>query len=58
MLKDCKNGERFEGILLVNEWKEVPFRQKPGAYLSLICQDRSGTIQGKMWDYKPQVLMC
>jgi len=57
MLKDCKNGERFEGILLVNEWKEVPFRQKPGAYLSLTCQDRSGTIQGKMWDYKPQVLL-
>ena len=57
MLKDCKNGERFEGTLLVNEWKEVPFRQKPGAYLSLICQDRSGMIQGKMWDYKPQVLM-
>lgn len=57
MLKDCKNGERFEGTLLVNEWKEVPFRQKPGAYLSLICQDRSGTIQGKMWDYKPQVLL-
>lgn len=57
MLKDCKNGERFEGTLLVNEWKEVPFRQKPGAYLSLTCQDRSGTIQGKMWDYKPQVLM-
>jgi len=56
MLKDCKNGERFEGTLLINEWKEVPFRQKPGAYLSLICQDRSGTIQGKMWDYKPQVL--
>lgn len=57
MLKDCKNGERFEGTVLVTEWKEVPFRQKPGAYLSLICQDRSGTIQGKMWDYKPQVLM-
>jgi len=57
LLKDCKNGERFEGILLVNEWKEVPFRQKPGAYLSLQCQDRSGTIQGKMWDYKPQVLI-
>ncbi|MDR3600254.1 MAG: HD domain-containing protein [Desulfosporosinus sp.] len=57
MLKDCKNGERFEGTILVNEWKEVPFRQKPGAYLSLICQDRSGTIQGKMWDYKSQILM-
>jgi len=56
MLKDCKNGERFEGILLVKEWREVPFRQKPGAYLSLTCQDRSGMIQGKMWDYKPQVL--
>ena len=57
MLKDCKAGERFEGILLVNEWKEVPFRQKPGAYLSLTCQDRSGMIQGKMWNYDPQILV-
>lgn len=56
MLKECKNGERFEGIVLVNEWKEVPFRQKPGAFLSLSCQDRSGVIQGKMWEYPPQVL--
>ena len=56
MLKDCKAGERFEGILLVNEWKEVPFRQKPGSYLSLTCQDSSGMIQGKMWNYEPQVL--
>lgn len=56
MLKDCKIGERFEGTLLVNEWKEVPFRQKPGAYLSLTCQDCSGRIQGKMWNYEPQVL--
>lgn len=56
MLKDCKAGERFEGILLVNEWKEVPFRQKLGAYLSLTCQDSSGMIQGKMWNYDPQVL--
>jgi len=56
MLKDCKIGERFEGTLLVNEWKEVPFRQKPGAYLSLTCQDCSGMIQGKMWNYDPRVL--
>ncbi|MCB8816935.1 3'-5' exoribonuclease YhaM family protein [Desulfosporosinus shakirovi] len=57
MLRDCKAGERFEGMLLVNEWKEVPFRQKPGAYLSMTCQDRSGMIQGKMWNYDPQVLV-
>jgi 3'-5' exoribonuclease len=56
MLKDCKNGGRFEGIVLVNEWKEVPFRQKPGAFLSLTCQDRSGVMQGKIWEYNPQVL--
>lgn len=56
MLRDCKAGERYEGIVLVNEWKEVPFRQKPGAYLSLLCQDCSGTIQGKMWNYDPKVL--
>lgn len=55
MLKDCKAGERFEGILLINEWKEVPFRQKPGSYLTLTCQDRSGTIQGKIWIYDSQV---
>ncbi|HZK85100.1 MAG TPA: HD domain-containing protein, partial [Desulfosporosinus sp.] len=51
-----KAGERFEGIVLVNEWKEVSFRQKPGAYLSLMCQDSSGMIQGKMWNYDPKVL--
>ncbi|WP_407313065.1 3'-5' exoribonuclease YhaM family protein [Desulfosporosinus sp. SB140] len=56
MLKECKNGERFEGIVLVNEWKEVPFRQKPGAFLSLTCQDRSGVMQAKMWEYQPQIL--
>jgi uncharacterized domain HDIG len=56
MLKDCKAGERFEGTVLVNEWKEVRFRQKPGAYLSLTCQDCSGMIQGKMWNYDPKVL--
>lgn len=56
MLKDCKAGERFEGLILVNEWKEVPFRQKPGVYLSLTCQDRSGMIQAKMWNFNPEVL--
>ncbi|AFM39967.1 putative domain HDIG-containing protein [Desulfosporosinus acidiphilus SJ4] len=56
MLKECKNGERFEGTVLVNEWKEVPFRQKPGAFLTLTCQDRSGVMQGKMWEFPPQVL--
>ncbi len=57
MLKECKAGERFEGIVLINEWKEVPFRQKPGAFLSLTCQDRSGMIQGKIWNYDSQVLV-
>ncbi len=56
MLKDCKAGERFEGIVLVNEWKEIRFRQKPGAYLSMACQDCTGMIQGKMWNYEPKVL--
>lgn len=56
MLKDCKAGDRFDGVLLVNEWKEVPFRQKAGAYLSLNCQDNSGTTQGKMWNYEPRVI--
>lgn len=57
MLQACKAGERFEGTLLVNEWKEVPFRQKPGTYLVLRCQDQSGMMQGKMWEYNSQVLL-
>lgn len=57
MLQDCKAGDRYEGTVLVNEWKEVPFRQKPGTYLVLTCQDRTGMLQGKVWDVDPRVLL-
>ena len=38
LIKDCKNGTTSKGA----------------PYLSLILQDRSGTIDGKFWDVKPE----
>ncbi|MDR3270377.1 MAG: HD domain-containing protein [Peptococcaceae bacterium] len=56
MLKDCQSGGRFEGTVLITEWKETPFRQKPGSFLLFTCQDVSGMMSGKIWDPKPDHL--
>lgn len=56
MLQDCQAGERFEGMVLISEWKEIQFKQKPGTYLNLNCQDRSGVMSGKVWEVEPQYL--
>lgn len=50
MLKDCQAGTPFKGVVLVTEWKEMPFRQKPGTFISLTCQDASGVLPAKIWE--------
>ncbi|MHB1651559.1 MAG: 3'-5' exoribonuclease YhaM family protein [Desulfitobacteriaceae bacterium] len=50
MLKDCQAGGRFEGTILVTEWKESPFRQKQGTFITLMCQDASGVMSAKIWE--------
>jgi 3'-5' exoribonuclease len=52
MLKDCQAGEKFKGTVLVTDWKESPFRSKPGSFITLTCQDVSGTLPAKIWDTK------
>ncbi|WP_240983939.1 3'-5' exoribonuclease YhaM family protein [Acididesulfobacillus acetoxydans] len=50
MLKDCQAGEKFSGTVLVTEWKESPFRSKPGSFIVMTCQDSSGTLPAKLWE--------
>lgn len=56
MIQDLKAGERFKGIFLITEWKEASFRNKPGTYLILTCQDRSGNVGAKIWEMDSQKL--
>lgn len=55
MIQDLKAGERFQGIFLITDWKEASFKNKPGNYLILTCQDRTGSIGGKVWEATPQM---
>lgn len=57
MLRDCQAGERFEGVFLVTEWKEASFRNKPGTYVILTCQDVTGSMGGKLWEVDPQKIL-
>lgn len=50
MLKDCQPGSHFEGPVLVTEWKENPFRQKQGTFLSLACEDCTCSMPAKIWE--------
>lgn len=56
MLKDCQTNERFSGTVLVTEWKESPFRQKPGSFIVLACQDASLSLGAKIWEVEPQYM--
>lgn len=55
MIQNLKAGEPFKGIYLITDWKEAAFRNKPGRYLILTCQDRSGSIGGKVWEINSQM---
>jgi 3'-5' exoribonuclease len=57
MLRDCQASERFEGVFLVTEWREASFKNKPGTYIVLTCQDVSGSMGGKLWEVDSQKLL-
>lgn len=47
---DLKEGDRVESVFLIKERKMVDFRSKPGRYLHLVLQDRSGEMEARMWE--------
>ncbi len=52
MLNNCQAGSQFKGTILVTEWKENPFRNKPGSFITMTCQDSSGSLTAKIWETK------
>jgi len=52
MLNDCQAGSQFKGTILVTEWKENPFRNKSGSFITMTCQDASGSLTAKIWETK------
>jgi 3'-5' exoribonuclease len=57
ILKDFQANERFEGVFLVTDWREASFKNKPGSYVVLTCQDVSGHMGGKLWEVDHQKLL-
>ncbi len=49
-IRDLQEGQTFSGFFLVAQKQLQPFAKKPGNFLSLVLQDRSGTVQAKVWD--------
>lgn len=50
MLNNCQAGSQFKGTILVTEWKENPYSSKSGSFISMTCQDSSGSLTAKIWE--------
>jgi 3'-5' exoribonuclease len=48
-IKDVKPGERVSGSFLVME-KNIAFSQKGSPYLNIRLKDKTGEVDGKIWE--------
>ena len=53
-VSDLKVGDKLETILYVESTKELNYKNKPGSFLVLVLSDKTGSLDGKLWDYDPQ----
>ncbi len=53
-VSDLKVGDKLETILYVESKKELNYKNKPGSFLVLVLSDKTGSLDGKFWDYDPQ----
>ncbi|GBC97860.1 3'-5' exoribonuclease YhaM [bacterium HR17] len=49
-LADLRVGDYVDTIVLVKSKRLIPYRTRPGCYLVLTLKDRSGTVEGRVWD--------
>ncbi|MFA4044816.1 MAG: hypothetical protein HZRFUVUK_001617 [Candidatus Fervidibacterota bacterium] len=49
-VKDLTFGEAVDSIFVVKSKQLMPFRDRPGNYLALELVDKTGSIQGRIWD--------
>lgn len=50
LISELRAGEQIKAMYLLREKKLLPFREKPGKYLSLVLADRTGVLKAKLWD--------
>lgn len=48
-IKDIKSGDKIRSLFLVTE-KNLAFSQKGAPYLSLRLRDKTGDLEGRIWD--------
>jgi 3'-5' exoribonuclease len=49
-LADLRVGDYVDTIAVVKSKRLIPYRTRPGYYLVLILKDRTGAIEGRVWD--------
>ncbi|MFA4028863.1 MAG: hypothetical protein GDYSWBUE_001245 [Candidatus Fervidibacterota bacterium] len=49
-VRDLLLGEPVDSIFVVKSKQLMPFRDRPGNYLALELVDKTGSIQGRIWD--------
>lgn len=52
-VRDIRQGDKVSEVFLVAE-KNMAFSQKGAPYLSLKLKDRTGEVDGKVWDHAPE----
>lgn len=57
-IADLQPGQILNGFFLVKHKQLSPFKNKPGNFLSLVLQDRTGTVSAKVWDNADNLAEC
>jgi len=55
-ISDLKEGDKVGSVFLVRERRLMDFRNKPGRYLHLVVADRSGEMEGRVWENAENLL--
>jgi len=54
-VNELKEGDQVDAVFLVRRKRLESFRNKPGQYLALQLEDRTGVIEAKAWDNGPEL---
>ncbi|MFA0731597.1 MAG: hypothetical protein RJAPGHWK_001912 [Candidatus Fervidibacter sp.] len=49
-LADLRVGDYVDTIVVVKSKRLIPYRTRPGYYLVLLLKDRTGAMEGRVWD--------
>jgi len=49
-LADLRVGDYVDTIAIVKSKRSIPYRNRPGYYLTLILKDRTGAVDGRVWE--------